>query len=659
MVRVLRAAGYALLGLAMAGTAPTSAKVTRFEVLSVEPAFEGREFGQAGRYERVLARATVALDPADRRNAAIVDLAAAPRNAAGLVEASAPVFLLQPADPARRSGVLFYDVLNRGRKLGLQLLNDAPATNNPGATAADAGNGFLMREAATIVWSGWQHDAPGTDHQMRLTVPVIPGITGISREEFVWDHTRSPVVETLSYPIADPASLRLTVRAHAADPRQTPAGLAVKVLDERRIEITRDPGFDAGAIHELIYLAKDPVPAGIAFAATRDIVSFLRREVADPQGAPNPLAVGGRSGIAFAHALGISQSGRFLRDFLYQGFNEDEAGRVVFDGLMPHIAGTRRTFVNYRFGQPGRFSRQHEDHLFPGDQFPFTYAVTTDRISGRTDGLLARCLQSGNCPRIIQTDSDTEARQARISLLVTDTAGNHLDFPANVRAFYLPGVSHFVPAGGTASPTSTCALPSNPLHAGPASRALFVALDRWVREGVEPPASRYPMRAHGTLVAPDEGAFPALPGLEPRSAFNPVTLIDASHEPPAAGAPYPVFVPRVDADFHGVAGIRLPAVEAPKASYLGWNLRRAGFAEGALCGLTGSTVALAETAEAARAAGDARTPLAARYPTPAAYVEAVRTSASRLVAERLMLPEDAVAVVATAVEDRLAGLPSR
>lgn len=648
----------ALLASALlaATAAAADARVVRFETLSVEDrVFEGTNFGQVGTYQRVLGRATIALDPADPRNAGIVDLAQAPRNAAGLVEAQAPVYILQPSDPARRSGVMFYDVLNRGRKLGLQLMNDAPASNTPGDKAADAGNGFLMREGATLVWNGWQHDAPDTDGQMRLTVPVIPNVTGVSREEFVWDHARSPVTETLSYPIADPASLRITVRAREGDVRAAPPGLTVRALDARRVEIVRDPGFDAGAIHELIYQAKDPVPAGIAFAITRDVVSFLRREAADGQGNPNPLAAGGRSGIAFAHALGISQSGRYLRDFLYQGFHEDEAGRLVFDGLMPHIAGTRRTHVNLRFGQPGRYSRHHEDHVFAGDQFPFTYGVTTDARSGRTDGLLARCQMRGNCPKVFQTDTDTEAYQARISLLVTDTAGNHIDLPANVRAFYLAGLPHFGPAGAVSGATPTCAMPSNPLHGGAAMRALFAALDRWVREGVEPPSSRYPMRAHGTLVEPLAANFPVIPGMPARAVHNGITLVDASTMPPSKGAAYPVFLPRVDGDYHAIAGIRLPAIEAAEATYLGWNLRRAGFAEGALCGLTGSALPLPATTAEARANGDPRVALSERERGP----DAVRRAAERLRAERLMLAEDVARQVEASRERRLAGLPAR
>ncbi|MGQ0662080.1 MAG: alpha/beta hydrolase domain-containing protein [Pseudomonadota bacterium] len=635
----------------LAGLAPPGeARVVKFEILSVEsPAFEGREFGDAGRYEKLVARATLAVDPAQARNAGIVDLGLAPRNPAGEVEFTADVEILKPVDIARTNGRLFYDVLNRGGKLGLVLMNDAPQANNP-RTAAQAGNGFLMREGYTIVWSAWQGDVPAGGDRMLLSVPVVPGVTGTSREEFIFENNANPMTVNLTYPAAEPALGTLTVRQREGDTRATSPGLGYRYVSPTQIEITRPAGFDAGAIYEFIYQAKNPKVMGLGFAATRDIVSFLRYEASAPQGGVNPFAPHGRSVMPVALALGISQSGRFLRDLLYQGFNEDEAGRVVFDGLIPHIAGSRKTFVNDRFAQPGRYSRQHEDHLYPGDQFPFTYGVLSDHLTGRTDGILKRCLAAGNCPRIMHTDTSTEIWQGRASLVVTDTAGNDIALPENVRAYLLSGLPHFVPANATAGPTPVCEQLTNPLHAGPAMRAVLRALDEWVVHGTPPPDSRFPSRAEGTWVSLEASRFPAIPNLTTTGAFNSLRVADHAQAPPALGATYPVFVTRVDESGHDVAGIRLPPVEVPVATFLGWNPRRQGFARGQLCSLTGSAIALPETREQREAANDPRPSLVERYPDHETFLRAVHAAAERLFRQRFLLEEDAYRYIDAARE---------
>ena len=632
--------------LALLAAAPAQARLLRLEVQEVaSPAFDGRIFGAAGTYDRIAARATVGLDPADPHNAGIADLALAPRNPDGLVEATSDVVILRPTDPGRGNGVLLYDVLNRGRKLGLNLLNDAPVGNAVRASA-DAGNGFLMRQGYTVVWSGWQHDVSGNGDLMGMQAPTLPGVTGTSREEFIWDNGANPAAWTLTYPVADPLQATLTVREREGDPRQAPPGLLFRMLDPRRIEVTRPPGFDAGAIYEFIYTARDPVVAGMAFAAVRDLVSYLRHD-------GGPLARNGAPEASHAYAVGVSQSGRFLKDMLYGGFNDDEAGQPVFDAVMPFISGARRSFTNARWSQPGRFSRQHEDHLFPGDSFPFTYGTTTDALTGRTDGLLARCEATHTCPAVMQVDTDSEAYQARAALLVTDTAGHHLDLPPNVRAYMLAGLPHSATPGLVSEPQPPCVMPSNPLHPGAAMRALLTALDEWVREEVRPPTSRYPMLAHGTLVPPGPEDFPHLPGVPYAGLFNPVAEVDRNRQPPSPGRAYPMFVPRVDADGHAIAGIRLPEIEAPMATYTGWNLRRPGYAEGELCSLAGGAVPLPPTATP----GDPREPLSLRYPHPDSYPMAVRRASDRLVAERLMLQEDADAAVDAARAGTLARLP--
>ena len=336
----------------------------------------------------------------------------------------------------------------------------------------------------------------------------------------------------MTYPAADldPANARLTVRQYEGDARSTPADLTFKFEAPDRILINRPAGFDAGAIYELIYTAKDPKVMGLGFAATRDIVAFLRREAGDAA-APNPVA--GR--IDRAIAFGQSQSGRFLHDFLYLGFNEDEAGRVVFDGLMPHIAGGKVMFTNHRFAQPGRNMQQHGDRLYPGAQFPFTYPVTTDVVTGKTDGWLARCQAAGNCPKIVQTDTQLEFYQSLGSLVTTDTRGEHIDMPDNVRLFHLSSLQHAAGFDAKAAMVTGCTHPTNPLYAGPVLRALLVALDGWITTATPPPASRYPSRRDGSLVEAtvEKVGFPPIPGFTFKATMTRPTVVDHTVMPPA------------------------------------------------------------------------------------------------------------------------------
>jgi hypothetical protein len=634
------------------------ARIAKFEVLSVEaPTFDGRSFGAVGAYERIVARATVAVLPTDRHNSGIVDLDLAPKNASQYVEAVADVVILRPLDAAKGNGRILYDIVNRGHKPGLVLMNDAPPTDMPGK-AVDAGNGFLMREGYTIVWSGWQGDLVPGGTTISLRVPMAPQYTGPSREEWVFDDARNPAVAQLTYPTADanPANATLTIRERERDKRQTPGGLSFRYLSSTEVEIMRPDGFDAGAIYELIYTAKNSKVLGLGFAAVRDVLAFLRYADGDAATGANPLRAPGAAPISRAYALGISQSGRFLRDFLYQGFNEDEAGRAVFDGAMPHVAGSRKTYVNFRFAQPGRFSRQHEDHLYQGDQFPFTYGVLDDPLTQLRDGILARCQVAKNCPKVVHTDSSTEMMQGRGSLITTDPAGRAVPLPENVRAYLLAGLPHFNPAGAEPRPVDTCQAPSNPLSAGPAMRALLVTLDQWVTDDRAPPESRYPSLGDGTLAAPDPAVagYPRLPHLAYAGLINTVTTKSYGEGLPIEGEAYPVLAAKVDSDGNDLAGIRLPPVAVPVGTYLGWNLRKPGFAEGELCGTTGSFIPFASDRAARLRNGDSRRSLAERYPTHVAYVAAVRRVAQGLVTSRFLLKEDAERYIAAAEKSRVA-----
>lgn len=620
---------------------PCAAKVIKFEIVRVEsPAFEGRTFGEVGTYDRIVARATIAVAPDNPHNTIIVDLDRAPRNAQGLVEAVTDVEILRPTIAARGNRRLFYEVLNRGGKLGLTLFNDNPVVINDLAKATDAGNGFLMNRGYTLVWSGWQGDVVPGGGRMTFTPPVVPGVTGLAREEFIFDHSENPASATLSYPAADldPTHAKISVRQREADPRATPSGLEVKFESPTRISILRPEGFDAGAIYEFIYTARDPKVMGLGFAATRDVVAFLRNETADAAGTANPVA----GQIDRAIGFGLSQSGRYLHDYLYLGFNADEAGRVVFEGLMPHISGGKKTFTNYRFSQPGRSPYEHADMLYPGADFPFTYPVITDALTGKSDGFLARCLAAGNCPKIIKTDSELEFYQQRASLVVTDTQGNALTMPDNVRLFLLSNLQHYSLANAKSEMAKTCAYSTNPLNAGPSVRALLVALDAWISNGTLPPNSRYPSRADATLMPPaiDEVGFPHISGVAYPSRIAQPTALKSDEMPPSKGAAYPVFVPRTDADGRDLAGVRLPTLEAPAATHTGWNLRKSGFGEGELCDNNGAMIPFAATREERLKNNDPRLSMAERYPNDGDRAAAVTKAARQLLRDRLLLEDD-------------------
>jgi hypothetical protein len=634
--------------------AALQAEVIRFDITERVPAFAGRSFGDVGPYERITARATVALSPSDDRNAVIADLAQTPRNADGKVEATTDVVILRPADAARGNGTLLLDVPNRGRKLAPQLFDDSsqPGANNA-QSADDAGIGFLHRQGYTMVWVGWQGDIPSKPGQMALAAPVLKGVTGPAREEFVFDTTTSPARATLTWPAADPANLNVTVRAAWADTRQTPPGLSARLVDPTTVEITRPDGFDAGALYEITYTARDPALLGIGFAAVRDVASFLRRDTTPA----NPLLNGLHPSVSRAIGFGVSQSGRFLRDFLHLGFNEDLQGRVVFDGLMPHVAGTRRMATNVRFGQPGRNPRHPQDPAWQADQFPFTYATLNDPLSGKTDGLLRRCALSATCPKVMQTDSEHEWWASRASLLVTDLAGNHLDLPDTVRAYMIAGTPHFAgPADVMRNGVTAMALPQNPMHAGAPMRALLSDLNAWISDGVPPPSSRVPMRAHGTLVAADGAVRSDIPGLPYKAIHTVAAFSDQGVLPPKEIGRYPVFVPKADNDGMAIAGVRQLALAVPRATYTAWNPRAQGFGPTALYPLQGAVVPFAPTEAARKEVHDPRPSIAERYADNDAYVAAVRREAARQVAERLLLPDDAGRAVEAARQGKLAKL---
>lgn len=642
----------------------------------------GMAFGDTGPYERLVGRAHFAIDPHEPGLPAITDLSHAPIGEDGRVRYSADICILKPVEPDRGARRLLFDWGNRGNKRALQFFNDAPATNAP-LSAADAGNGFLFRRGYSVVWCAWQGDILPGDGRMCLDVPVARSregpITGLVRTEFIPDRagiTSFPLsghVATASYPAAslDTRQATLTRRRYPHAPRQTVApdawafareetggGLDAQGRERAIVPSSRHihlpGGFEPGWIYELVYTARDPLVLGLGFVAVRDLVAFLRRNTdADA----NPLA----GKVDKAYAWGRSQTGRCIRDFVYLGFNADHEGARVFDGVMPHVAGAGRMWLNHRFANGFAMAgQQYEAHYHIADRFPFSYAACTERLTGRSDAILKR---PDTDPLVLHTQTATEYWQRRGSLVHTDTLGHDLPQPDTVRLYHWASSQHFADPLLEAPQHGVCQNPENVVDTSMLCRALLDALDRWASDGVPPPDSRIPRRDDGTLLTYEEWRrqFPMIPGRVVPYGVNALPALDhgpefacgiAAFEPPRVieEDAYPVFVPAVDDDGNEVAGVRAPMVQAPLATYTGWNLRRRGFGTGAMFEFTGSTIPFPDTAAEAAATGDPRRATLDRYRTAADYVEAIRQAAVALVADRLMLEEDVERACAKAAD---------
>jgi Alpha/beta hydrolase domain len=638
----------------MATTAAVQARVTRIEISRQEPFATGQSFGDTGAYEKVVGRFHGELDPTHPHNAGIVDLDKAPRNARGMVEYSSDLYILKPANLAKGNGALLYDVNNRGNKRALAQFNSAPGNNDP-TTAEHAGNGFLMRQGFTVVWSGWIPGMSANNNALRIEVPTATAATG-PIEQTVWDeflaNDSKTVAGRLSYraTTTDKSQATLVVRDRNSEaPSVVPAD-QWEYVDARSIRLLpAGTPFRIGAIYQFIYKAANPPVNGIGFAATRDLVAFLRYAATDDAGTANPLSEGGRAAISRTLAHGTSQSGRYLRDFVYSGFNEDELNRIVFDGVNPHVA-TARTYLNYRFGQPNRIIQTgHGFMYFPGSGFPFAYETQVDPFTGTRDGVLARCAARGTCPKLVHTNSATEYWQTAQSLVTTDPLGQRDGTPpANVRIYHVAGTHHT--GVGSSMPEGVCVMPPDRVDYRPALRAALTALDRWVKDGTPPPPSRYPRIDDGTLVATTKPAG-TIPGFTLAKGPNPRVRIDYGPDfdrgiigkalPVELEDSYRVLVPKVDADGNEVAGLRLPDITVPTGTATGWNVRAptAGGA-GELCYLQGSFVPFAKNKAEREASNDSRPSLAERYRDAADYAEKVRQAADALAREGYLLQED-------------------
>jgi hypothetical protein len=636
----MRAAIVGALLVLAAGSA--QARITRIEIQSVEPFADGMRFGAVGAYERVIGKAYGELDPRAAANLPIVNLDKAPVNARGLVAYDTDLFILRPVDPAKGNRTILYEVTNRGRKLLGPYLHDAietgPTGFNDPRSAADAGNALFFRQGFTMVWSGWDPDAPRANAGMTIRLPVAGNADGpivqTIRDEMMVGVRIPPADRTtvpLSYASADldQAKARLTVRRRAGDSPQPIAATGWAYVDSRTIKLLPDgTTFAPGSLYDFWYPARDPWASGIGYAATRDLIARLRDDMT------------ARAALGF----GISQSGRYLRHFIELGMNRDEAGRKVFDGVLTHIAGIGKVFANHQFAEPNRTATQHEDHDFPENWFPFSSASVSDPITGATGSLLRG---DGSDPLLIEVNTSTEYRQKGASLLHTDPLGTRdLVLPPTTRVYMIAGTQH----GGRANLSSApgpCVNPRNPHSAGPLLRALVIALDRWV-DGVAPPPSRVPTLRDGNLVPADALELPAIPGLVPTRLANRVAPLADWIAPTEGARAYRTLVSQVDADGNELAGVRLPDIAVPRATYTGWNLYKAPYPEGELCDRDGSYAPFANTAAERARTSDPRPSLAERYGDPAHYVQRVRDAADALVADRLLLAEDAARLVARA-----------
>jgi hypothetical protein len=639
--------------------------VTALEIHRREPYEDGTPFGDAGPYERIDGVVRFAVDPAHPANALIVDLERAARGADGRVHFPADFTVLQPADPARAARCLLYNVANRGRRV----IPGSRAPVSPEPTARiHPGDGFLLRRGWTIAWCGWQWDvvrgpaligleAPqalddaGRPIQGQVTVQFQPN--DLIRDHLLADRAHTP------YPAADvddPDAV-LTVRDWLDGERTViPRGrwrFARDVDGRPRPDDTHvwlEGGFAPGKVYEVVYRTRICPVVGTGLLATRDFVSFLRYAGTD---AGNPCA----GALAHMLAQGASQSGRFLRHFLYLGLNVDEAGRQVFDGMLPHVAGAHRGEFNHRFAQPSVQATRGFGQLPP-----FADEPQTGPDGERHEGLLARPRAVGGVPRIFYTNTAAEywpgdCSRGDASLLHTDLAGTRdVEPPPEVRVYYFAGTQHgpgqLPPPERTPDGTRGVHL-FNVVDFSTLLRAAIVNLERWVTAGEEPPPSAFPRLADGTAVPIRRvleafRAFPSVtlpdPDLLPASRrldLGPEAERGVGRYPPVLGAPYPSFVAAVDADGNEVAGIRLPDVAVPVATVTGWNPRHPDIGgAGQIVWMQGSTLPFPATRAERERTGDPRPAIAERYADEADYLARARAVAEELARRRYLLPED-------------------
>lgn len=643
-------------------------------IQSKTPYLGGVSWGNAGPYELLRGVAQMQVDPNDPHNAVITDLANAPRDAKGRVEFSTPFLILRPVSSGDGNGKLFYALNNRGTSLEGLLT----ATTQAEVLATDAG--AAMERGYVVADAGWEGDVVPTASNLVPNLPVATmasgrPITGPMHYEY-YDRTAGTFTTNLegtpgftSYPPAPTPSATLVVQKSESGPMQIvpsaqwafgtcPTGKPSFTADNR--DLCYYPGFDPTRIYQLFYTAENPIVMGLGFATTRDLVSWLRFQTRDDSGTPNPLG----TPIKRAYAAGGSQTGGYLRDYMYLGFNADEWGRKVFDGIIPWIAGTDRVEINVRFADPNAYSEQDHQHDYLQDSYPpFTYAVTTDPISGIHDGILKR---PATDPNVMQVDTESEFWQLHDSLNVVNGDGRPISIPSNVRMYFVGNSAHGLIQGGFLAPTPGTSMLC--ADATPGSgidwqtlRAALIDLDKWVDKGVPPPASNYPSvddRSLGT-VSTAAAAFPNIPKFSFPKAVDTYNLLEygllftqtgglLTNIPPHDGLGYDIFVPVTDANGIQLAGVHPIQSRVPLGTSTGWNIRSAGHRAPDLCSLVGSYFPFATTKAERLAERDPRPSLQELYGSHAGFVAAVKRAATDLDREGFLLPEDREADVTAA-----------
>lgn len=625
---------------------------------SESPTFGGLSFGSVGQYEKLRGTASGELDPADPLNAVITDLQLAPVNDQGMVDYSMDIFILKPIILSKGNHRLLFDFNNRGQ-MRLGALNSAAFTNDPNSVE-DAGTGFIMNLGYTLVSNGWDFGASGFN-SMKISVPVATNgeepITGPSYEYIVYDNPTT-LTHELAFPAATSSKSQatLTVRERLDDEPVVVSqyGWTYTSADGTEIRLLPEgTPFLQSHIYELTYTAKDPVVAAVGLAATRDFVSFLRNGRADEG---NPLA----DHVQYTLSYSISQPSRVLNDFQHLGFNEDLTGQRVFDGILSHTGGGSGDQINYRFGQTDRTERNRQNHFYPEGIFPFAHQVLTDHLSGKTAGRGERCAANNTSPKRFEVNTSNEYWVKACSLLHTDTQGQDLTDPEDVRFYLLSGLSHSI---GNVKDRKNGQQFTNAVSPYAAHRALLVALDQWVSSGITPPDSQVPRRKDGVafavpragsqtgMVPQAELGWPDIPDVTYNGLITTRYLLDfgedfnngilSTYPPSVVGRPaYPIFVSKVDEDGNEVSGVRLPPVEAPIATTTGWALRRAGFGENDGCESNGQHIPFRTTKAERLAADDPRLSLEERYGDHDGYVKAVTEAAKKLERQRFLLPTD-------------------
>jgi hypothetical protein len=604
-----------------------SAEVARIEVRSRD------DFGT---HERVIARVHYAVDPRLPANQSIADLGAAPRNPAGKVEFAGDLLLFLPKDTAAARGTVFLEIVNRGRDQALGLMSDA-RQRDLAPENWNLGDRFLLEHGFTVAFLGWQFDV-GSGNGLGLTVPSAP-VSGVVRASAVTVSRSGPGgAIALTYCAADPSQpdALLTFRPTLNGPAQVLARESWQFSPDG-CSVRRSAGFDAG-LNEVVYRANGSPVAGLGLAAVRDFASYLKH--------------GGAISTLREHAsvmrriigFGYSQSGRFLREFVRDGFNQDERGRGAFDGLMIASAGAGGGSFNHRFASPGQAGNSVLSILRPVDLPPFT-----------DDGLLAKATAASAVPRIFYTFSSTEYWARAGSLTHTNESGTtDVPFASTSRLYFLAGTPHA--SGGLPPSPQQTRHPLNFADQRWVLRALLIDLDKWVSSGAEPPPSRYPTLAKRQLVARDGVRFPRIPSLPFADYMPGVWRMDygpeysttrvITKEPPSLGDPYVVLVPQVNADGNDEGGIALPEVAVPLGTHTGWNVSTfplSGLRY--LAGLVGAFQPLARTRAEREQSGDSRLSIEERYSGRQDYLQRVRRAAADLVREQFLLPADVDDVV--------------